>query len=416
MHICYLADAGSPIAQNWISYFAASGRHRVTVISSYPCTTDAIPGAHVIQFPVAFSSLSHRSNNGTGTRDRVSRLVSQFRRGPLLEFSTGLRSRLAPLDIRRSAGGMASLIHQVQPDLLHAMRLPYEGFLASASSTTVPLLISTWGNDFSLFADRNRVLSNLTNAALSRADGLHCDCRRDVDVAFRRGFSPNKPWRVLPGNGGVQTNIFFDLHPSPEFLRELRIPENTLLVVNPRGFRAYVRNDTFFRAIPRVLKEIPNAFFVAVAMAGNPAAERWVRRLKIEKSIRLLPNIRREQLAALFASAQISVSPSTHDGTPNSLLEAMACGCLPVVGKVDSLREWIVDEENGLMCDVSDANSLAQCIIRALRDESLRQQAAEINRTVTRLRADYSKGMVEAENLYEEVVTSAGRKQSLASA
>ena len=30
-----------------------------------------------------------------------------------------------------------------------------------------------------------------------------------------------------------------------------------------------------------------------------------------------------------------------HDGTPNTLLEGMACGCLPVAGDLDSIREWL---------------------------------------------------------------------------
>jgi glycosyltransferase involved in cell wall biosynthesis len=307
---------------------------------------------------------------------------------------------------------MTKILDEVKPDLLHAMRLPYEGFLASASSKTAPLLISIWGNDFTIFADRNRVLSNMTNAALRRADGLHCDCRRDLNAAFARGFSPDKPWRVLPGNGGIQTNIYFQIRPNQLLLREFGIPEGVPLVVNPRGLRAYVRNDTFFRAIPRVLKEVPNAFFVATGMAGNPTAERWIQRLKIEESVRLLPTISREQLAALFAASQISISPSSHDGTPNSLLEAIACGCFPIVGDVTSLREWIVDGKNGFICDESNANALAKCIIRALRDETLRKLAAEINRTLICTRADYDKGMAEAESLYDEIVRTASRKRS----
>ena len=37
----------------------------------------------------------------------------------------------------------------------------------------------------------------------------------------------------------------------------------------------------------------------------------------------------------------MTVSPSTHDGTPNTLLEGMACGSFPIVGDLESLREWI---------------------------------------------------------------------------
>ena len=46
-------------------------------------------------------------------------------------------------------------------------------------------------------------------------------------------------------------------------------------------------------------------------------------------------------MAAVFQGARVAVSPSTHDGTPNTLLEAMSCGSFPVAGDIESLREWI---------------------------------------------------------------------------
>ena len=58
----------------------------------------------------------------------------------------------------KSASARASLIADLQPDLVHAMRLPFEGFLAAAAVEKVPLLISVWGNDFTLFANRSRKL------------------------------------------------------------------------------------------------------------------------------------------------------------------------------------------------------------------------------------------------------------------
>lgn len=100
------------------------------------------------------------------------------------------------------------------------------------------------------------------------------------------------------------------------------------------------------------------------------------------------------------------VSPSSHDGTPNTLLEAMACGCLPVVGDVASLHEWIEDGKNGPLCDESNPNSLAKRIVRAIKDPDLRVDAAEINRNLVCAHAERSKVMAEAETLYREVLVS----------
>jgi glycosyltransferase involved in cell wall biosynthesis len=76
--------------------------------------------------------------------------------------------------------------------------------------------------------------------------------------------------------------------------------------------------------------------------------------------------------ADVFRGAQIVVSPSIHDGTPNSLLEAMACGCFPVAGDLESIREWITHGQNGLLFDANDAASNCRCDSAGLEREDLR--------------------------------------------
>jgi glycosyltransferase involved in cell wall biosynthesis len=405
MHICYVADARSPIAKNWISHFVAR-KYRVTVISSYPWASDEIPVAQAHELPFALSSLAlvrHRTRNGDGKLTWVEKSIAGVRSSRFSGCLDQLRAWAAPFSIRVRTRELTALIDELRPDLVHAMRLPYEGFMAAAAVHSRPLLLSIWGNDFTLFANRSRKLSKLTDLALQRANGLHCDCRRDLDISFSRGFSREKPWRILPGGGGIGEDVGRQ-QPDHDILRQFQIPRGTRLVINPRGIRSYVRNDIFFRAIPLILQRVPEAFFIAIGMQGNPVAERWIRNMGIEDSVRLLPTVTQEHLARLFSASKVSVSPSSHDGTPNTLLESMACGCFPVMGNIESLHEWIIDGENGFFCDESDATSLASCVIRALRNPALRTAAAKINRDLIRARANRAAVMSEAEALYEEVL------------
>ena len=41
-------------------------------------------------------------------------------------------------------------------------------------------------------------------------------------------------------------------------------------------------------------------------------------------------------MAALFRQAQVMLSITTHDGTPNTLLEGLASGCFPIAGDIES--------------------------------------------------------------------------------
>ena len=409
LRICFVADGRSPIALNWISHFTQRD-DSVHVISTYPGAVDDVPGARLHSVPLAFSRLGQSEKAGVrvanGRRSKLKTSLAGLRGGVLSSLSLSAHLWVTPFELHRHVPAVMALINQIAPDLVHAMRIPFEGILAAkAVPSNVPLVISIWGNDFTLCAANNHLIARQTRLALSRADALHCDCQRDLDLATRTwGFESEKPSVVLPGAGGVQASLFYPGPPDSQLRRGLSIPDCAPVVFNPRGFRGYVRNDIFFAAIPQVLKRHPGAVFVCAAMQSNPTAEKWVRQLAIAENVRLLPPLARKEMADLFRLASVAVSPSLHDGTPNTLLEAMACGCFPVVGDIESVREWLVDGENGLLCDPTDPDSLARAIIRPLDDEELLTRARELNVQLIAERAEYTRVMQQAEEFYYRIV------------
>jgi len=388
MRILFVVDGRSPIALNWMEYFLAGG-HQVHLASTFTSQVDPrLASFHVIY--AAYSSLKKGgvagSKPGGGTLG-----------GSSLKLRTLARQWLGPLTLPTAARQLRSAIQEIQPDLLHAMRIPYEGMLAALSQPQVPFLVSVWGNDFTLHAPASPWMRSLTRRTLQRADALHTDCRRDVRMAMEWGFDPNKPFSVLPGAGGVQMETFYP----PQEKRGETEREKT--VVNPRGFRLYVRNDIFFQAIPGVLKEFPEARFLCPNMRGEIQAEKWIEELGIKENVELLPPQTRPQMAQLFRRGAVAVSPSTHDGTPNTLLEAMASGCFPVAGDLESLREWITPGQNGLLVDPNDPQALSQAILRALKEPALRQAAQVENLRLVAERAEYNTVMRQAEDFYQRI-------------
>jgi glycosyltransferase involved in cell wall biosynthesis len=286
------------------------------------------------------------------------------------------------------------------------MRIPYEGILAGqATPEEVPLVVSIWGNDLTLFAGRYPAIADATRETLRRADGLHCDCRRDLKLAESGfGFDANKPSLLAPGSGGVRLDEFRAAEPDQRLRQSLGLGEGAPVVINPRGFRAYVRNDVFVRALPAVLARFPRTVFLCPGLEGVASIEGLARQLGVEKSLRLLPAASPKLMAELFRLADLSVSPTVHDGTPNSLLEAMACGCFPVAGDLESVREWISDGENGLLCDSTDPASVARSMLTALDDEQLRGRAKDFNASLVKHRAEYSEQMSRADRFYQSVI------------
>jgi glycosyltransferase involved in cell wall biosynthesis len=109
-------------------------------------------------------------------------------------------------------------------------------------------------------------------------------------------------------------------------------------------------------------------------------------------------------LWALYKRSQLYVSPSSHDGTPNSLLEAMACGCFPVVGDIESLREWITQGVNGLLVNPTSPQALAGGICRALDAVDLRQRAASYNLSLIEDRAAQGTTLPKIDAFYQQFI------------
>ena len=409
MRVVFIADVRSTIARGWISYFVGRG-HDVHAISSYPCSPDIVPGAKIYQLPIAFSRLAETgrvtARPAGNSQSALSAAIAALRSGRLSNLSTSARCWLAPLELRLHVRRARELILQLSPDLVHAMRIPFEGMLAaSATPGDIPLLTSVWGNDLTLFANRYQLIARETRRALQRTNALHCDCLRDLELASRTwGFDASKPALVSPSAGGIQPSIFYPAEPGSSLRRELNVTDDAPVVFNPRGFRGYVRNDVFFEAIPLMLRQHPTAVFVCAGMQSNPIADKWVRTFAIQESVRLLPPVSRERMADLFRLASVAISPSLHDGTPNTLLEAMACGCFPVAGDIESVHEWITDGDNGLLCDPTSPESLAGAIVRALDNEQMRNEAREQNLRLIADRAVYNNVMQQAEAFYSEII------------
>jgi glycosyltransferase involved in cell wall biosynthesis len=398
MRLLFVADGRSPIALNWIRYFVERG-DEVYLASTFACQPDLeLKGLDII--PVAFSR-TKRHSASPASRPASSRALFPSRTLRLgsaqaLSLRTAIRHYLGPLTISRSAKNLKAVIARVKPDLIHAMRIPYEGMLAADAYNGTPLLVSVWGNDFTLHAPSTQLMRHYTRWTMQVTNALHADCQRDIRLAQDWGFPVKRPTLVTPGNGGVRTDVFF----LPEKLVE------EPLVINPRGFRAYVRNDVFFKAIPLVLKEVPRARFLCASMAGESQAEQWIAELGIGHAVELLAPMPHAQMAEVYRRAAVLVSPSVHDGTPNTLLEGMACGCFPVAGDLESIREWITDGENGLLVDATDPKNLAESIIGALKNKDLRISAAKQNNETIEERAEYNTCMNLAGSLYERLYTS----------
>jgi len=394
MKILFVADSRSPTALNWIRYFVDLGEE-IHLASMFPSKVEFNLASYQV-IPVVFSRVAKVGSNGE--KKKVSFIGNLLRQIANPEVRTWIRHHFVPRTLPTTAKTLQSLIIKLQPDIIHAMRVPYEGMTAALAYKSLPkprppLVISIWGNDFTLHASSTRKMVRLTHLAMEYVDGLHTDCYRDLALAGNWGFNSQKKSIVLPGAGGIQLGTFYP-----------NAGKRDPVVINPRGYRSYVRNDTFFQAVPSVLARHPQTLFICPAMEDQPEAVKWVNSLNISQAVQLLPHQTRTQMADLFRQAKVVVSPSTHDGTPNTILEAMACGSFPVVGDLQSIREWITPGVNGLLVDPGNPKALSDAICESLENQELLISARKKNLAMINKRAEYKTVMDRAGYFYRQLL------------
>jgi hypothetical protein len=387
VHILLVADGRSPTTRRWVSAVRLIVE-RITLVSTFPCApVEGVEALYVL--PVAFGNLAG-SQAGSGAANPPAanqgprKIVARFRG----LFMTA-RNLAGPLTIGYYGRKLARMVDNLRPDLVHALRLPFEGMVAGTLPAGVPLAVSIWGNDLTFHARTNPIMGALTRRTLRRSQGLAADTQRDLRLAQLWGYPSEGPALCVPGSGGVNLAEIERIRFTRYDLLTDFLPAGVPLVVNPRGFRpGSVRNDIFFAAIPLVLQRRPETAFVCPAMAGQPEAIRAQQQYNLKGKLQLLPHLQQNHLWDLFVRASVMVSISQHDGTPNTLLEAMSCGCFPVAGDIESTREWITPGVNGLLVDPASVQAAAEAILTALDSPILRKTAAEYNSRIIRERAE----------------------------
>ena len=72
-----------------------------------------------------------------------------------------------------------------------------------------------------------------------------------------------------------------------------------------------------------------------------------------------------------IAACSVYVLPSYREGTPRTVLEAMAMGRAVITTDAPGCRETVVEGDNGFMVPVKSANALEQAMLRFVQDRTL---------------------------------------------
>ena len=152
--------------------------------------------------------------------------------------------------------------------------------------------------------------------------------------------------------------------------------------------------------VKAVLQEIPG---LRLAIVGDGPARRDLER-EFADTPTVFTGVRKgKDLAAVYASADMFVFPSTTETLGLSMLEALASGLPVLAARAGATGEVVSDGENGLLYEPGSPASLVAAVRKLVSDEDLRSSLAR-NARLSAERRDWQNATRTLRGYYEKAV------------
>lgn len=215
-------------------------------------------------------------------------------------------------------------------------------------------------------------LRRMYQLALSRATLVFFQNPDDEHV-FRSSILSDKTQTVIVRGSGVDTTHFAFSPPPPTCpFRFLFIGRFTV----EKGLRDLMEATRILRSDTRLNFEVHTVGWVDSNPAGLTDAEvrSWV-----DEGL-IVHHGGSEDVRPHISACHALVLPSYREGTPRSVLEAMAMGRAVITTDAPGCRETTVHEETGLLVPVNDAHNLSEAMRRLIDNPDLAAAFGEAGR------------------------------------
>jgi glycosyltransferase involved in cell wall biosynthesis len=167
-------------------------------------------------------------------------------------------------------------------------------------------------------------------------------------------------------------------------------------LVRPKGI------DYIIKAMPAVLKEVPEAKLVIVGKGEEQKKlASLVRKLALEDSVEFRGYVKFKELAKNYLEASVFVLPSFTrlENFGIVLLEAMACRTPVIASDIPGVRENIT-KENGLLFPPRDIDRLAEAIVTIISDDEKVKRMGDAGRKLVEEKYDWNVIAEQVSKLY----------------
>jgi glycosyltransferase involved in cell wall biosynthesis len=293
---------------------------------------------------------------------------------------------LNPLELLRSVRAVRALIREERPDVLIAYTIKPVIAAALAGHAegveTIVALITGAGYAFTGGREIKRTVSRaaaslLYRIALKRTHVIVFQNPDDERLFRELGLVPRGRQTRLVNGSGVDLDYYSPV-PIPNRTAFLMIAR----LLKDKGIREFAQAA---RRLKAAHPEVP------ITLAGDldPSPDSLSRRELEELTdcgIDYLGHV--GDVRPAIAACSVYVLPSYREGTPRSVLEAMAMGRAIITTDAPGCRETVREGENGVLVQPRDAQSLFDAMMRFVREPALAQTMGTESRRLAEAKYD----------------------------
>ena len=299
-----------------------------------------------------------------------------------------------------AAWKLARLVKRIAPDVIHAHD-PHGVAMASlALSLGAP---AAKGGPMPVLVASRRVDFHLKGNSFSRWKYRQVDCFIAASEAIRRMLVADG----VPADRTVTVHEGIDVEhvlaaPAVNVHEAFFLPHGAPVVGNVAALVPHKGQRYLVEAAHQAVQQVPDARFVILGEGDlREQLEKQVREHHLEKHV-LLPGFRTDVLGCI-KGFDLFVMSSVTEGLGTSLLDAMACARPIVATTAGGIPEMVEDGVNGLLVPPRDHTELADAIVRALKDDALRQRMGDAGFARVNARFTVDRMVAETASVYGRV-------------
>lgn len=189
-----------------------------------------------------------------------------------------------------------------------------------------------------------------------------------------------QPNRLVTVHSGIDLQRFENVGKSLKTNRlrsEYQIPSHHFLIANIAAIAPHKDYFTFVKTAEKLIHNEFPATFLAIGGDGGELAQirQFIQEKKLESRI-ILTGFRSD-VQQVLPELDLLLFTSKTEGLGTTLLDAFACGIPVVSTNAGGIPEIVEAGVTGLVCEVGDAESLAEAVRKLLTDNDLRSKLSE---------------------------------------